>query len=228
MLELPVHLKLEDSILVCVSGVGGEYLPLCASTQAYTSGRLLNFRPPPILPFLSKIKPIWTKLTFDSICWIFTGGVDQQKVVFVPVSNRINLAILAFYPAFSIDNQQFFLHPFATNFGDPCWLNEILQTFGASEIPNPVSIILCSQCPVPTLEVKLDKYICRYISCTLFHRQRQVQRGPAEGGGAAAADPKAGRDQRFSGGWCRVWATQVHLCVCVWARACACAYIMPL
>lgn len=38
-LELPVRLKLEDSIFVCVvSGVGGEYLPLCASTQAYTSG----------------------------------------------------------------------------------------------------------------------------------------------------------------------------------------------
>lgn len=130
--------------------------------------------------------------------------MDQQKVVFVAVCSRMNLAILVFYPAFRIDNLQFLASLQAILATPPCWLNEIMQTLGASEIPDPVSIILCSQCPVPTLEVKLDKYNCRYISCTLFHRQRQVQRGPAEGGGAAAADPKAGRDQRFSGGRCRV------------------------
>lgn len=44
--------------------------------------------------------------------------------------------------------------------------------------------------------VKLDK--C--VSFASLHRQRQVQRGPTEGGGAAAADPEAGGDQRLSGG----------------------------
>lgn len=38
----------------------------------------------------------------------------------------------------------------------------------------------------------------------LLNRQRQVQGGQAEGGGAAPADQQAGGDQRLPCGRCRV------------------------
>lgn len=44
------------------------------------------------------------------------------------------------------------------------------------------------------------KHLCSGFPRVLCFRQGQVQRGPAEGRRAAAADPKAGRDPGFSGG----------------------------